>query len=103
MIPRIKRDPRNWMVLPPMRPQAHPIDELARTIAIALDKGTEWRAWRDRLREGDLAGVLGDLANDLRARAGTNEAQILISIDQAEELFGASVAKEAGARRRYRH
>jgi TIR domain/AAA ATPase domain len=94
VIPRIKRDARNWMVLPPMRPQAHPVDELARTIAIALDKGTEWRAWRDRLREGDLAAMLSDLANDLRARAGTNEAQILISIDQAEELFSIDQAKK---------
>jgi hypothetical protein len=80
VIPRLKREPRNWIVLPPMRPQAHPIDELARTIAIAIDKGLEWRAWRDRLREDDLAGVLGDLAGDLRVRSGANEAQILRSL-----------------------
>jgi hypothetical protein len=95
VIPRIKRDKQNWTALPPMRPQAHPIDELASTIANALDKGAEWRAWRDLMRNGDQAAVLRDLAKDLRARAGTNEAQILISIDQAEELFGTSVAEEA--------
>ena len=30
VIPRLKRNPRNWIVVPPMRPQLYPIDELAR-------------------------------------------------------------------------
>ena len=36
-----------------------------------------------------------DLAGDLRAASGQNEAQILISIDQAEELFGTADKAEA--------
>ena len=95
MIPRIKRDKRNWIVLPPMRPQAHPVDELARVIAIALKQGADWRSWRDQLNGPDLARTLSDLASDLRIQADANEAQILISIDQAEELFGASEPEDA--------
>ncbi len=95
VIPRIKRDKRNWIVLPPMRPQMHPIDEFARTIAVALKDGGDWRAWRDKLMSPYLERTLNDLASDLRIQAEANEAQILISIDQAEELFGASVEDEA--------
>lgn len=95
VLPRVKRDRRNWIVLPPMRPQTHPVDELARTIAIALSNGSNWRAWRDRLREPDLVGVLGELAADMRMKSGANEAQILITVDQAEELFGTARAEQA--------
>ncbi len=41
--------------------------------------------------------TLSGLAGDLRAASGQNEAQILISIDQAEELFGTSDKTEAAA------
>lgn len=96
VIPRLKRDSRNWIVLPPMRPQRHPVDELARTLAIALGEGAQWRTWRDRLIGDQAASTLGDFANDLRARGGANEAQILISVDQSEELFSTSAPREAG-------
>lgn len=95
VIPRIKRDRRNWIVLPPMRPQTKPVDELARAIAVALDQGTEWRSWRDQLSSADLGRTLSDVASDLRMQADANEAQILIAIDQAEELFGTSEPADA--------
>lgn len=94
VIPRIRRDKRNWIVLPPMRPQRHPIDELARTIAIMLDT-RDWRTLRDRLNGPDVRHALSDLASDLRIWAGANEANILIPVDQAEELFGVSNPDEA--------
>ena len=62
VIPRLKRSGRNWIVLPPMRPQARPVDELARALAVATDRGAEWRAVRDALRAGDAAGALDDAA-----------------------------------------
>lgn len=95
VIPRIKRDRRNWIVLPPMRPQSHPVDELARAVAIALEQGADWRSWRDQLNGADLARTLNDLASDLRMQTGANEAHILIPVDQGEELFGASDPAEA--------
>src|SRR6202050_2114551 len=33
VVPRLKRDPHNWIVLPPFRPQMHPLDELAQAVA----------------------------------------------------------------------
>ena len=95
MIPRIKRDRRNWIVLPPKRPQLHPVDELVRVMAVALKQGADWRSWREQLRGPDLARILSELASDLRMQADETEAQILISIDQAEELFGVSEPDDA--------
>ena len=48
-IPRLKRDKRNWIVLPPMRPRAHPLDEFASALAVALGGAQDWRALRDLL------------------------------------------------------
>jgi WD40 repeat protein len=95
VLPRLKRDKRNWIVLPPFRPQLHPLEELAQAVAVALGSGAEWRHWREAFASEDLTPVLSDLARDLRTTRGSNEAQILITIDQAEELFG--TAERAGA------
>jgi WD40 repeat protein len=95
VLPRLKRDKRNWIVLPPFRPQLHPLEELAQAVAIALGPGADWRHWRDALASEELTRTLSDLARDLRATHGANEAQILITVDQAEELFGA--AEKTGA------
>ena len=90
VIPRLKRDTRNWIILPTMRPQRRPIDELAQSFAVAIGEEADWRTLRDDLREGEAAQILGGLARDLRVKRGANEAHILLPIDQAEELFGAA-------------
>jgi WD40 repeat protein len=95
VLPRLKRDKRNWIALPPFRPQLHPLEELAQAVAIALGPGADWRHWRDAFAAEDLLRTLSDLARDLRAAHTANEAQILITVDQAEELFGA--AEKTGA------
>jgi hypothetical protein len=95
VIPRLKRAGRNWVVLPPMRPQARPVDELARSLAVAWGGDTDWRKLREELNGNNVALTLGDIANDLRMKAAANEAQILLSIDQAEELFGAADPDQA--------
>jgi WD40 repeat protein len=95
VLPRLKRDTRNWIALPPFRPQLHPLEELAQSIAIALGSPSDWRHWRDAFLGGDFVNALSDLARDLRGTHGANEAQILITIDQAEELFGAAEKAEA--------
>lgn len=93
VIPRLKRARRNWIVLPPMRPRARPIDELAQCLAVATDQ--DWRKLRDDLNAPNVGQMLGDLARDLRNRAAANEAQILLPIDQAEELFGTADPDQA--------
>ena len=95
VLPRLKRDKRNWIVLPPFRPQLHPMEELGQTVAIALGSSIDWRHWRDAFASDNLSQVLSDLARDLRSAHASNEAQILITVDQSEELFGA--AEKSGA------
>jgi WD40 repeat protein len=90
VLPRLKRDQRNWIVLPPFRPQLHPLEELAQAVAVSLGQGADWRHWRDAFGREDITRTLSDLARDLRCAHASNEAQILITVDQAEELFGAA-------------
>jgi len=94
--PRLKRDQHNWIVLPPFRPQLHPLDELAQAVAAGLGQATEWRRWRDALAQGDSAHSLSDLGRDLRAAHKQTEAQILLIIDQGEELFAGSDPEQMG-------
>jgi WD40 repeat protein len=95
VIPRLKRAARNWVVLPAMRPQVRPVDELARSLAVACGGEADWRKLREELNGDNLAHSLSDIANDLRMRASANEAQILLPIDQGEELFGAADPDQA--------
>ena len=95
VIPRIKRAASNWVVLPVIRPQVRPVDELARCLAVALGKDSDWRKLRDQLNGNNLAQSLSDIATDLRMQAMANEAQILLPIDQGEELFGAADLQQA--------
>ena len=95
VLPRLKRDKRNWIALPPFRPQVHPLDELAQAVAAGLGPNGDWRHWRDAFSVQATASLLSDLARDLRAVHGANEAQILITVDQSEELFGAAEKVEA--------
>ena len=87
IVPRLKRDPHNWIVLPPFRPQRRPLDELAQVVATALGPGAAWRRWRAAFEADDLKHALADLAHDLRAVHQQNEAQVMLVIDQGEELF----------------
>jgi WD40 repeat protein len=91
LLPKIARDIHNWIVLPPFRPQLHPIEELAQSVAAAVGSAGDWRnlcGKFDSDRSDKLKATLTGLARDLRAAHRANEAQILISIDQGEQLFG---------------
>ena len=77
-----------------MRPRIHPVDELARALATASNPPLDWAKLRDDLGF-DPARALDGFASDLRVKAGAGEAQILIPIDQAEELFGVADPDEA--------
>ncbi|MBY5904169.1 TIR domain-containing protein [Rhizobium leguminosarum] len=97
LIPRLKRDRSNWIVLQPFRPQLNPLDQLAQAIAITLPGGQGWRYYKDRLAQADLALTLTEIANDLRGDQHANEAQILIVVDQAEELFSSADLEQRDA------
>jgi hypothetical protein len=98
VLPRLGRSGQGWLVVPPFRPQSQPCQVLARALALAADRGADWRDLHRSLLEGDRLGtlpaVLQEIAGDLRMAAKLNEAQILLSIDQGEELFGAIEQEE---------
>ena len=99
VLPRLRRSGRRWLVAPPFRPQSEPCQELARALALAAGRPAGWRDLYRSLLEGDRLGtlpaVLAEIAGDLRVAAAANEAQIVLSIDQGEELFGGLVPEEA--------
>lgn len=97
VVPRLKRDQRNWIVLPPMRPQPDPVDALAASLAVAHDPGGDWRLLRDRLNGPEAVRHLRDKLADIRVAGAANNARILLPIDQGEELF--TVVKPAAADR----
>jgi WD40 repeat protein len=89
VLPRLRRDVRNWIIIPAFRPQHDPIGEFARAASEALGTPQHWRELRDRLASADGSRALEDLGDALRVRTGSREAHILVTIDQSEELFAA--------------
>ena len=101
VLPRLRRAGRQWLVLPVLRPQARPLESLAQTLAIALQRPEAWRELHQQLlsttEASALAGLIAGWAADLRLAAASPEAQLLLPIDQAEELF--TVAEPAERQR----
>lgn len=87
VVPRLKRDQRNWVVLQPIRPQPDPIEALAVSLAIAHDRGGGWRLLRERLNGPEAVRHLRDQLTDIQVARGAGNASILLPVDQAEELF----------------
>ena len=98
VLPRLRHSGGEWIVPPAFRPERHPLDALALAVDQALGGGYGWQELGLELREALAAGrqrsLMERLANDLRARAGVNEATVLLTIDQAEELFTQSEPAE---------
>jgi WD40 repeat protein len=92
VLPRLQKFEPGFVVVPPLRPGTDPCAELAKAMAEALGQPTQWRTLAEHLA-ADPAAV----ATDLLMAAGRREATLLITIDQAEELFGSTPA-EARAR-----
>ena len=92
VLPRLRKFEPGFVVVPPLRPGADPCTELAKALAEALAQPTQWRMLLE-----DLTADAGAVATDLLMAAGRREATLLITIDQAEELFSITPA-EARAR-----
>ena len=92
VLPRLAKFEPGFVVVPPLRPGADPCTELAKALAAGLSQPTQWRTLYD-----DLASDAGAVASDLLMAAGRPEATLLITLDQAEELF-TTAAAEARAR-----
>ena len=98
VLPRLRRAGLQWLVLPVLRPQARPLESLAQTLAVALQRPEAWRELHQQLltttEAPALAGLFAGWTADLRLAAGSTEAQLLLPIDQAEELFTVAEAFE---------
>ena len=86
VLPRLKRDGAAWVVVPPFRPSHRPIRALARALASALGAPEQVDALEQGLNT-DPSAILETTAERLRIQAERLEATILISVDQAEEMF----------------
>ena len=94
VIPRLKRLPQQWIVLPPLRPHPDACKALALSLAIALRvEGINAEAEAvltrfDQARDAaSRSAIWCDLAMQLRQARGAAQARILIPIDQGEELL----------------
>jgi tetratricopeptide (TPR) repeat protein len=86
VLPQLGRRADNWIVLPTMRPEKAPLEELAKTLAEVRGDASEWRAWRERLAGPGAVREVGELAKDLRVGTARS-AIVLLPLDQLEELF----------------
>jgi WD40 repeat protein len=91
VIPRLKKFNQEWIALPPFRPEGSPCLKLAMTLAKAMNRDKSWREIHEDLiaadRSNSLSGCITQIVAEIRIASGATEGQILLSIDQAEELF----------------
>lgn len=102
IIPRLKKKPTEWLTVPPFRPQVEPLDELAMSLTTAFESHGQQRDWsvlrtelHDAAKSPVGAQALLKLMRDLSIAARQPEVTVLLTIDQAEELFGYTPSEAA--------
>jgi len=96
LLPRLRRAPAQWLVVPPFRPFGRPIESLAFALAEAFAGTDAARPWQDMLGIVEKPGApLARLADQLSFGRRQPEATVLLCIDQFEELLTLSTADEA--------
>ena len=96
VLPQIARRRREWIALPPIRPEKAPLETVAKAIAEHLGKPQDWRAWHARLGQPGAADQIDELLKDLRIGDARN-ATVLLPVDQFEEVFTVASAAERTA------
>lgn len=90
LIPRLKRDRLNWIVLDPIRPGTHPAWTLTERLILATgaDHAAQHDGWRAALAGVDAGAALAGITRALRQRhASALDATILLPVDQLEQAF----------------
>jgi WD40 repeat protein len=93
VLPQLSRRHRDWVVLPPIRPEKAPLEMLAKAIAQQLGKPAQWHIWHQTLSSDAAIDHIRELLNEVRvgdARAAT----MLLPVDQFEEVFTVATAAE---------
>jgi hypothetical protein len=88
VVPLLDGDPA-WLTVPTLVPGTDPLPELARALAVTANRlGMAWSASDVRGRLDAGTNGLRRVADDLLvAGLGTHQRRLLVTIDQAEELF----------------
>ena len=88
LLPALDNDP-HWLVTPPWQPQDDPLAGIARAMAVTANRlRLGWSLAEVRRTLETNEGGLRQLAEELLVvRPGVDESRLLLTIDQAEELF----------------
>ena len=98
ILPRLCRNPSQWIIVPPFRPLGRPFESLAYVLAASFEQAGEKRDWHELLSLMSAAppgDALARWARELSFSMHRPEATVLICVDQLEELFTLSGAEEA--------
>ncbi|MCP3882686.1 MAG: TIR domain-containing protein [Sulfitobacter sp.] len=98
VLPRLKKDPARWVVVPPFRHRGAPFRELARALAAAGDNdAADIRDAVALLRDRQTASVraLVEVVDKLAAGSGAADTNVLLFADQFEEFLVADDTAEA--------
>lgn len=87
LLPRLRRDTRHWIVLEALRPEREPLRKLAQVLATANDTPQHAADLYAQLQGEQALPALRDYLEQLRTPNAQWDATLLLSIDQAEELF----------------
>jgi TIR domain len=87
VIPQLDREPE-WLAVPRLVPGGDPLPGLSRALAATAHRvGLDWSAGDVRGRLDASTNGLRHMADDLLAAGSVTHQRLLVSIDQAEELF----------------
>jgi WD40 repeat protein len=88
VVPQLSGDP-TWLMVPGLVPGSDPSPELARTLAITANRlELDWSVSDVRSRlEGGTDGLRCVVDDLLATRPVTHQRRLLVTVDQAEELF----------------
>jgi WD40 repeat protein len=93
VVPRLRRSPERWLVLPTFSPGRHPVEALAGTLARASSAGAPQRQNLEvRLRRTPHGLV--DIAEELCDASRGEPDEVLVVLDQAEELITRTAGDE---------
>lgn len=87
LLPRLRRDTRHWLVLEALRPEREPLRKLAQVLATANGTPQHAADLYAQLKGEQALPALRDYLEQLRTPNAQWDATVLLSIDQAEELF----------------
>jgi WD40 repeat protein len=98
ILPRLRRNPSQWIIVPPFRPLGRPFESLAYVLANSFEQAGEKRDWHELLSlmaAAPPSDAPARWARELSFSMHRPEATVLVCVDQLEELFTLGGAEEA--------